>query len=223
MSTRNRRSSLNPRNTRRILSSKNHLKAKEYIAKLRHLYPSCQFDQNRSECETEYTGHKITYGEMEYEGIQKLYGYVTSHLSHKINAFIDIGSGRGKLCMYMASKSPIVSVLGVELVRQRHHDALQLKTKLQSKYSEKVEFVNSDVLKVDFSKFQNNKVFVWFSNLCFDQSTTNDIFQKLSDELPKGTILCCSKQPMPVIGEHKTTITIPMSWSSNSSVYVYEL
>jgi len=112
--------------TKKSTRKRHVLSAKQYIIKLRNLYPSCKFDHNREECETEYTGHKITYGEMEYEGIQQLYEHVTSHLSPKIDTFIDIGSGRGKLCMYMASKPKITSVLGIELVRQRHYDALQL-------------------------------------------------------------------------------------------------
>jgi hypothetical protein len=238
MST-HRRKPYKPRNTRK----RNTLSAKEYLTKLRSIYPSCQFDRNGQECQAEYTGHKITYGEMEYEGIQKLYEYTSSQFHNKIDAFIDVGSGRGKLCMYMASKPKIVSVLGVELVKQRHDDALQLKTELQSKYSGKVEFINSDVLQIDFSPFKKRAVLVWFSNLCFDQSTTNSIFQKMSDDLPKGTIICCSKQPAhdgaspergtsigedsqesrAWTGEYKSSIIIPMSWSSNSTVYIYQL
>ncbi len=72
--THRRRPSSKSRNTRR----KTTLSAKEYIAKLRHLYPSCQFDKDRKECENEYIGHKITYGEMEYEGMQKLYEYANN-------------------------------------------------------------------------------------------------------------------------------------------------
>ena len=219
--TRHRKYNHNKNTTRKRISAP----AREYVEKLKQLYPSCRFDGAvaKTDCDADYSGHNITYGEMEYDGIQQLYEYASSQSNSGIDAFIDVGSGRGKLCMYMASKPAITTVMGIELVSQRHDDAIQLKTSLKSRYANKVEFINSDVLSVDLRPFSKRKVFVWFSNLCFEQSTTNDVFQKLADELPKGSILCCSKAPLPEIGHLITTLTIPMSWSKTSQVYVYEL
>jgi tRNA G46 methylase TrmB len=195
---------------------------KRYLDKLKKLYPMCKFDQNRDDYSL-YEGHKITYGEMEYTGIQKLYSYINKHYNPKTNCFMDIGSGRGKLCMYMAAQSKIRHVLGVELVKQRHDDAEVLKSQLKQEYSNKVDLLNQNVLEIDFEKYQSSDVFVWFSNLCFEQSTTNDIFQKLQKELPKGTILCCSKQSSPMVGELLHTIPIEMSWNKTSNVFIYRL
>ena len=62
------------------------------------------------------------------------------------------------------------------------------------------------------------------SNLCFDNSTTDKIFDKLHQELPSESIICCSK---PVTdNKHYSlieNIIIPMSWNKNSNVYVYSL
>ena len=170
--TSNRRN-VNPRATK-----------KRYLEKLKKLYPICKFDETRDDYAL-YDGHKITYGEMEYTGIQKLYSYISKNYNPKINCFMDIGSGRGKLCMYMAAQSKIQHVLGVELVKQRHDDAEVLKSQLKQEYSKKVDLLNQNVLEIDFEKYHGSHVFVWFSNLCFEQSTTNDIFQKLQNELPK--------------------------------------
>jgi 16S rRNA A1518/A1519 N6-dimethyltransferase RsmA/KsgA/DIM1 with predicted DNA glycosylase/AP lyase activity len=136
---------------------------------------------------------------------------------------MNIGSGRGKLCMYMAAQSKIQHVLGVELVKQRHDDAAILKSQLKEKYSNKIDLINKNVLEIDFEKYNGSNVFVWFSNLCFEQSTTNDIFHKLQKHLPKGTILCCSKQSNPEVGKLLHTIPIEMSWNKTSDVYIYLL
>ena len=46
--------------------------------KLRDLYPSCQYDKkNNSET---YKNHDIVYGEMNYQGLNKLHNHI-----HKIN------------------------------------------------------------------------------------------------------------------------------------------
>lgn len=180
---------------------------------------------------------------MEYEGMQRLYSYVKKINGH-IDTFIDVGSGRGKLCMFMASQPEISRVLGVELVTQRHEDALALKAELieyqrtgktVSKrvlncptggggidYANKVTFLNQNVLEIEFAGYVG-EVFVWFSNLCFDQSTTNDIFAKLAKELPKGSIICCSKEPSVEIGESIGEVIIPMTWSKNSTVFMYKI
>ncbi|MCJ7801685.1 MAG: hypothetical protein MUP82_04940 [Candidatus Marinimicrobia bacterium] len=197
---------------------------KQHIEKLKQLYPVCKHDGGSIDHNL-YQGHKITYGEMEYTGIQQLYTYLSEHYNSKINSFIDIGSGRGKLCMYMAAQPKIKHVLGVELVKQRHDDAEVLKSQLQSSYAEKVVLLNKNVLELDFSNYANRQIFVWFSNLCFDQTTTNDIFIKLKTDLPAGTLICCSKTPEAGagIGESLGSVVIPMSWSQTSAVYVYKL
>jgi hypothetical protein len=200
---------------------------KSFIRQLtRKYYPSCMHDDQttREKNHDKYGAeHKITYGEMEYEGIDKLYAYVSS--IRPIDTFIDIGSGRGKLCMYMASKPQIQRALGVELVESRHADAMFLKRQLKSDFADKVEFINSNIFNVDLSCYANSHIFIWFSNLCFEQSSTNKIFDKLKQELPVGTIVTCSNQ----INEEVRGFTlldtrqIPMSWHRDSNVYVYTI
>lgn len=195
---------------------------KNHINKLKEVYPACKFDKTRDDYSL-YDGHKITYGEMEYDGIEKLYTYISKHYNSKIDCFIDIGSGRGKLCMFMAAQPKIKHVLGIELVKQRHDDAEVLKSELKNEYSNKVELLNKNVLEINFQNYKNNQIMIWFSNLCFEQNTTNEVFQKLKTEMPSGTIICCSKQPNPQVGDFLHDILIPMSWSQNSNVYIYRL
>jgi hypothetical protein len=202
------------RNKRKLATTR-----KKFISRLKKLYPHCEHDDLKHS--KKYENHQVTYGEMEYNGMEELYNYVKKYLN--INCFIDVGSGRGKLCMYMAAQPNIEHVLGVELTTERHDDAVVLKNKLQTEFSSKVELVNQNVLEMNLEKYKNFRTFIWFSNLCFDQSTTNDIFQKLKNDLSPGTIICCSKQPDIEIGEFLGTREIPMSWNKTSSVAIYRL
>ena len=196
---------------------------KHYINKLKNLYPNCKFDSNFEDSNL-YNGVNITYGEMEYDGIQQLYSYITKNYNPKINCFFDLGSGRGKLCMYMAAQPKIKDVLGVELVKQRHDDAEILKSELKHEYSNKVKLLNKNIFDVDFNDYKNKQIFIWFSNLCFEQSSLDNLFQKLKSSLPSGAIICCSKQPSQKICEmieYLHTMQVPMSWNKSSSVYIY--
>jgi hydroxymethylpyrimidine pyrophosphatase-like HAD family hydrolase len=197
---------------------------KNYLGDLRTNYPSCKHDCGH--IAHNYDGHKITYGEMNYEGMQKLYSYAQK-LNPHINTFIDIGSGRGKLCLYLASARKIKKAIGLELVKERHDDAVILKDKLAQEFANKVKFINANILDVSIRDelLPNSEVFVWFSNLCFDQSITDQIFQKLTEELPDNSVVCCSKKPM---SENENfqfidSISIEMSWTKLSTVYVYKI
>jgi hypothetical protein len=234
-------------NTRKK-SRKNHRVTKrKFITHLKSLYPSCKFDKNINY--NIYNNHKITYGEMEYEGMEELYNYIKKKYNSYLDTFIDVGSGRGKLCMFMAAQKNIDKSVGIELVKERYEDALLLQKELieyqdtgkttqrthrelcrggsggeKIDYAKKVTLINQNILDIDFENYisPDSNVFVWFSNLCFEQNTTNEIFQKINEELPNNSIVCCSKMPNPTVGIFLGKIQIPMSWSKNSEVYIYK-
>ena len=195
-----------------------------YIEDLIKLYPKCQYET--TPLDNKYTGHKTTYGEMDYSGIKKLYDEVKT-LNKKINSFIDIGSGRGKLCFYMAGDKHIQKSVGIEIVKERHRDALHLQKQLPKKYAEKIQLINSDVFNVNLASNSQNKrqTFVWFSNLCFDQNIIDKIFIKMVKELPIGSLICCSRiceakeKNLKFI---KTTLA-DMSWNKDQPVHIYEI
>lgn len=210
-------------NTRRKRSSYRTTR-KNYISELKNIYPSCKHDNG---CNADqYSGEKITYGEMDYDGINKLYNHIQK-LNSKTNTFIDIGSGRGKLCLFMSSSRKIKRSIGIELVKERCEDALILKSKLPPEYSDKVTFVCSNIFDASIEKDlpTGATVFVWFSNLCFEQHTINDVFEKLINELPNGSIICCSKRPQTdnAALTFIKNVQIDMSWSKNSNVYIYSI
>ena len=209
-----------PSKTKRLRRGANQKTRKRYIRKLLEIYPECKHDSHINH--SKYEGHKITYGEMEYDGIEQLYTQLLK-TNANIDCFIDIGSGRGKLCFYMAAKPKIKHVLGVELVEERHNDATILKSELKTEYSKKVELFNSNIFDIDLTKHHGKTPFIWFSNLCFDQSITDKIFDKLTTELPEGSFICCSKNPENTSMKKLDQIQIPMSWSTTSNVYIYQI
>lgn len=204
-----------------------------YIDRLKKLYPLCKHDSDiERQVYDQYSGHKITYGEMTYEGLEVLYRHVLQFFTISPSYFFDIGSGRGKLCLYMAAKPNIKTSIGVELVSARYEDSVRLRNALLREFSEftnKVLFLNENVLEVEFEDIfttsQNpGPAFVWFSNLCFDTNVTDSIYAKLVSELPSGSVICSSKVPNAVPENVKNlgAISVPMSWSQQSTVYIFQ-
>ena len=72
---------------------------------------------------------------------------------------------------------------------------------------------------------KNSPIFIWMSNLCFDKNITQEIMNKIVNELPSKTVICFSKEPdeIPEQLEKITTITIPMSWNETSNVNIYRI
>jgi len=194
---------------------------KNLVSTLKKYYPIVKFDtlDNNSK----YKDSQITYGEINYEGMDFLYEKINNN-NKNINCFIDIGSGRGKLCFYMTSKIKIKHVLGIELVEERYKDALDIKLKIgKNKQIEKLEMINDDALNVNFNKYNHFNSCIYFSNLCWNESFTTKIFQKIYDEFPKGTIICCTTGTNNEKFTFLEKIQMPMSWSQTSSLNIYKL
>lgn len=203
----------------------------QFQAVLKQKYPNCVFDKNNHEGEY---NHPITYGEVTYEGIDILQKRVfQKYLQNRNNVvFIDIGMGRGKLPLYMSANPHIVKSIGVELVKERYEDAIQLKKDILKKgkfqrFTDKVLFINGDFLKDETTKdiqelTKSNPCFIWISNLCFGNDLTNKIFDKLHDLIHRDSIVCCSVAPphQPKF-DFQEEVVIPMSWSKNSNVNIF--
>jgi len=206
------------------MNSTKRSKVRTYTNKLKKLYPQCVRDQDRNLEVERYKEHKITYGEIEYDGLEKMYSHVKKMFRFNPHCFIDIGSGRGKVCLYLAQKPEFDQVIGIELVTSRYTDALGLQNSLGS-HAAKVEFFNQDIFTLNLAALVNTSpVFVWISNLCFEQTVTDKIYQKIIRELPLGTIICSSNNPTSFENlEAQEKIYIPMSWSQNSQVNIYKV
>jgi SAM-dependent methyltransferase len=206
----------------------------DYLEELRTLYPECKHDTYPLKHGDDYRekGYITTYGEMTYNGIKKLYNRIKKlndkfNSDNNIDTFLDVGSGRGLLPLYMAVY--VKKSIGVELAEERVNDARHLKELLSTKFPEeisKVEFFSCDIF--DYFKDKTKMSFtpnilVWISNLCFTEDITKKLFDELNEKMPIGTIICCSKIPNTIPNgiELLMTIVIEMSWSKYSTVYCY--
>lgn len=165
--------------------------------------------------------YNTTYGEMEIEGIQKLYQHLSKNWT--FDCFMDLGSGKGKVCAYMAKQPEIKDVLGIELVKERHNEATELMRTLSKEDSAKVNLVLNDIFKVSLKKYRAKNTFIWISSLCFPQDVVNNIFKKIKRELNPGTIVCCSKTPTNNVGELLETIIVPQTWNREHIVSIYKM
>ncbi len=198
----------------------------EYRKKLEKLYPSIIFDgsNNNSNTNKINSQNNTTYGEMNYDGIKIINDKF--NVSNQFDTFIDIGSGRGKLVLWYAIQPNITKSIGIEIVESRHKDAIKLKEQLgHPDVTKSVELICKDFMDINFSSLikPNSKVLIWMSNLCFSPTITDKIFSKIVKDFPKGTVICCSKETSNTGVTLIEKITVPMSWTSNSNVYVYKL
>lgn len=210
--------------------------ADAYITKLKTLYPECLHDNGTIKDVGKYqeNGYSIIYGEMDYPGIEEFNKLFNSR--GEIKYFIDFGSGRGKLPLFMADK--VNKSIGIELVVERNEAAIKLKDNLSkefSKITDKVELIANDMFEylknINKSTF-DSPVLIWISNLCFGEELTKKLFNELVDKMPSGTIIGSSKIPesipegiIPIVKEGITDnkVIVSMSWSKSSSIYVYKI
>ena len=193
-----------------------------FVSKLKQLYPKCVHDKTNQDIYKQM-GHAPTYGEMEYDGFDRIMQYFSNN---NVDTFIDIGCGRGKLCLYARSFPNIKKSFGIEIVKDRYNDALNLLDNVKNfKYSSDIHFINDDFRNFDVEQLHNKTPFVWISNLCFERKTTNDFFDIILNKFPKGSIIACSK--IHTITDPNIlslgTLNVDMSWSKNSTVYCYKI
>ena len=171
---------------------------------IKKIYPTTSYVEIDK---SKYTNYQTVYGEMTYNGIDKLY----KSLGSKFEYFLDVGSGNGHLCLYMSEKPEIKKSVGIEIVTERHNFANKLKT-------DKVSFINDDILNIDL--LFDKPVFVWWSNLCFNKESIDKIAEKLISELKPGSVICCSKKINYKLYKQEK---IEMTWSKEGIVYIYKL
>jgi hypothetical protein len=190
----------------------------DFVKNLKEIYPSAKHDAKN--LRNSYKDKIITYGEIEYDGIQNIFEHLHSINERKINNFVDIGSGRGKIPLYMAALSNILKSVGIELVKERHDDALEIKNQL-NEFEEIINKVNI----INLSDHIEGKTLVWLSNLCFPEELNNTIFRELINKLPQDSIISCSQKCSLVSSKLRLieTLQVPMSWNDRSTVYLYKI
>ena len=213
--------SSSPTPTRKIVTTrKKTLKRSSNISKLYNGLSGFGIDT------AQFPEHKITYGEVLPESIPVLYEVFSKYapltkISQPYRNFYDIGSGIGKVVIGMASQHSFLKSTGIEIVPER---VIQANTVLQRIKDEslrkRIEFLCISML--DDSVNYGNACWIFISNLSFDNDTNNKLFDKLSNEVKSGCIIISSKSHNNSNFELLNHISLPMSWSNESKVYVYK-
>jgi len=162
--------------------------------------------------------HNLTYGEIEWAALKIMSSYP------KIpGRFYDLGCGRGRAVLYMALTGLFESSVGIEVLPERTKLAHQALNNLKASVptaGAKVKLYEASFLNPSF-KYKDASV-VFLSNLCFDDNTQTALFNKLNLEMPKGSLVFCSRTPstLPSAFEAVGVESAPMSWTSDSHLYI---
>jgi SAM-dependent methyltransferase len=173
--------------------------------------------------------YKTTYGEVTPEGIKALDGLFTAQtpvrsLPVSQRTFYDLGCGVGKVVVGMALLHSELQCRGFEIVPDRVNFAqTALQRVKQRGVAGRIRYTTTSFL--DSSVNLADAGWVYISNLCFDAETQEGLARKLEREAKPGAVVICSKD-MPFTAGGKWHLKasgqrVPMSWSSESNVYVY--
>ena len=124
-----------------------------------------------------------TYGEITYKGIDVLLETFPEYFNNSEGVFYDLGSGNGDLSIYIASKTPLKKVCGIELHTERCNES---KEKSKDLKLNQLSFIESNFLDVDLS----DATIVYFAN----EGIPKIICHKIWDKLPKGCLLICGRR-----------------------------
>jgi SAM-dependent methyltransferase len=175
--------------------------------------------------------HNLTYGEIEWPALKLMLEYVqkevsvASHVASPVlsGRFYDLGSGRGRAVLYMSLTGLFEASVGIEVLPERVALAKQALLKLRASIPNagaKVKLYEASFLHPSF-KYKDAKL-VFLSNMCFDKQTQDAIFLKLSAEMPKGSLVFCSRLPdsaLPAF-EPVGVERVPMTWTPTSEIHI---
>lgn len=168
----------------------------------------------------EKCGGNPTYGEILPQSLAQL---IQNLDLTKNDVLFDLGSGAGKVCIQVALTSPAKAV-GIELSATRHALAQKMKEKLIAEHiltdANKLEFIEGNITQFNLC---SGTVFFMCST-CFSDELMKILTEKL-EKIPH-LIKIVSLRTLPVNAASNIklidTLSLPMSWSDGSSVYIYE-
>jgi hypothetical protein len=167
--------------------------------------------------------HNLTYGEVEWPTLKLMLDYIQKQESTPSGRFYDLGSGRGRAVLYMSLTGLFDYSVGIEVLPERVSLAKQALLKLRASIPSagaKVKLFEASFLNPSF-KYKDARL-VFLSNMCFDKQTQDAIFQKLSAEMPKGSLIFCSRLPdasLPAF-EPVGVERVPMTWTPTSEIHI---
>ena len=157
----------------------------------------------------------LTYGEFTEEGLNTLLENIDTFDKN----FYDLGSGKGEVVINAINAFPdLKKSVGIEIVEERHQEALSKKEKLNKYKKDKVYFLKGDITSSKFNLKDANLIYI--SNLCFDNDLNNKLANKISEEVSSGTLIFSSKN-LPLKNVDCTyKRKVKQSWTESSTIFV---
>ena len=159
------------------------------------------------------------YGELYYYSVVKLLRFL--EVTNK-DVFLDVGSGLGRLVFQIFFLTNIVSVIGIEINRQRHDIAHKIKGKIQSQlpklFHEKrsLNFIYGDFLKQHF----HDVTIVYVCSTVFSFDLLTAIGEKINQMQNVQKVVSLRKIPNLHLFEMNKKIFLQGTWD-NSPCYLY--
>lgn len=131
------------------------------------------------------TDASFTYGEIDFIYFGKLLEKVKPQAGE---CLVDLGSGIGKAVLATALLYPQINVVGIELLTRLHE--LSLKQLKKFNAVNNIQFINDDILNVDFSQAD----ILFINATCYSDELLRGILDRLN-QLKKGSrVIITSKE-----------------------------
>jgi len=95
--------------------------------------------------------------------------------------FIDVGSGKGRICLWAAAKTKIPNIIGVEANKELHNIAL---TNIQKQSVQNIELYNVDARQ--FNLKSGNRILFYFNSMSPDDF---EIFLQANQKLASENVI----------------------------------
>lgn len=123
------------------------------------------------------------YGEITDKGTDVLLETFSEYFNNPEGVFYDLGSGNGNLSIYIASKTPLKKVCGIELHTERYNTSKENSKDLNLK---NLSFIEADIDNYDLS----DATIIYTDNLCMPR----DKFNTAYDSLPKDCLVISTRR-----------------------------
>lgn len=165
-------------------------------------------------------GGASTYGEITYEGVEQLLKQLSLT---KNDVFYDLGSGIGKMVVQVYLSTPVKKSVGIELSAERSQKAAliyeQFKKEGHLKQQRTLALLQENFLESDLS----DATIIYMASTCFSPEFMEKVTKKLAS-LKKGlrviTLKKLAENPRFTLLKE---LTLPMTWSAQTTAYIYEL
>lgn len=123
------------------------------------------------------------YGEITNKGIEVLLKTFSEYFNNPKGVFYDLGSGNGNLSIYIASKTPLKKVCGIELHTERYNKSKENSKDLNLDH---LSFIQADFTESDLS----DATIIYTDNTAIPKSVNT----KFYNNVPKGCLVISTRR-----------------------------